>query len=58
MCSKVGVSSDIDGFGYGNDAFQTTTNSKDSNDSVAAWVKNVHVPLVEVQVLFGYGNIE
>ncbi len=33
------------------------SNSKDSNDSVAAWVKNVHVPLVEVQVLFGYGNI-
>ena len=36
---------------------QATANSKDSNDSVAAWVKtNVHVPLVEVQVLFGYGN--
>lgn len=57
MYSKVGVSSDIDGFDYGykdNDAFHTTTDSKDSSDSVAAWAKNVHLPLVEVQVLFGY----
>lgn len=44
MCSKVGVSSDIDGFGYGDDAFQAITNSKDSNDSVAAWVKRTMYP--------------
>ena len=42
LCSKVGVSSDIDGFDYGykdNDAFHATTDSKNSSDSVAAWVK-------------------
>ena len=42
LCSKVGVSSDIDGFDYwykDNDAFHATTDSKDSSDSVAAWVK-------------------
>ena len=47
MCSKVGVSSDIDGFDYrykDNDAFHTTTDSKDSSDSVVAWVKTSIYP--------------
>ena len=51
MCSKVGVSSDIGGFGYGNDAFHTTTDSKDNNDSVAAWVENTMHPSVGVRVM-------
>ena len=45
--SKVGVSSDIDGFDYGykdNDAFHATTDSKDSSDSVAVWVKTSIYP--------------